>query len=169
MFALKTLTKKSIPSALKKVERYRLLNEPYEAESICLDILEADPGNQEALVMLLLARTDKFRDELYPAFDKAMEVLDSLADEHSRLYYRGVINERRAKAHQKKGGPSSASIAYEWYVKAMADYEEALQKGSTGNETAALRWNTCARILNENPNLRSNEQLDEVQVMDGYE
>ena len=30
--------------------RYRLLNDPEQAESICLDILEVEPGNQEALV-----------------------------------------------------------------------------------------------------------------------
>lgn len=169
MYSLKPLTKKSVPAALKKAERYRLLKEPYEAESICLDILEADPGNQEALIMLLLARTDKFPDELYPAFDKAMELLDLLTDKHNRLYYRGVINERRAKAHHKKGGPSSAGLAYDWYKKAMADYEEALKNGSSSNQAAALRWNTCARILNENPHIRPDKQLDEVQVMDGYE
>jgi hypothetical protein len=169
MYSLKPLTKKSIPAALKKAERYRLLKEPYEAESICLDILEADHGNQEALIMLLLARTDKFPDELYPAFDRAMEVLDLLTDEHNKFYYRGVIKERRAKTHQKKGGPSSAALAYDWYIKAMADYEEALKKGSPGNQAAALRWNTCARILNEKPHLKPDKQLDEVHVMDGYE
>ena len=36
-----------------QVERYRLLNEPWEAESICLDILTLEPDNQEALILLL--------------------------------------------------------------------------------------------------------------------
>jgi len=36
------------------------INEPEEAESICLDILEVDADNQEVLVMLLLAITDQF-------------------------------------------------------------------------------------------------------------
>lgn len=169
MFELKTLAKRSIPQALKKVERYRLLNEPYEAESICLDILDADPRNQEAVVMLLLARTDKFRDELYPAFDKALEVLNLLDDEFRRFYYRGIINERRAKAHQKKGGPSAGSVAYDWYVKAMVDYEQAMEGGSPTKDDAALRWNTCARILNENPQIRPIEEPREMQVLDGYE
>ena len=55
MFQLKPLSKEAIPAALEKAMRYRLLNEPGEAESICHDILGADPDNQEALVTLLLA------------------------------------------------------------------------------------------------------------------
>jgi len=169
MYKLKTLSKASIPSALQKAERYRLLNEPYQAASICLDILQVAPDNQEALIMLLLAHTDKFKDEIYPAFDKALEVLEKLNGEHCRLYYRGIINERRAKAHLDKGGPSSAELAHDWFSKAMADYEQALNSCSPGNEDAALRWNTCARILNENAYIKPTEAHREVEVMDGYE
>jgi hypothetical protein len=51
MYELKPLSREAIPAALEKAYRYRLLNEPLEAESICRDILEADPENQEATVM----------------------------------------------------------------------------------------------------------------------
>ncbi len=44
----------------RKAERYRLLNEPAEAESICLDALAMEPDNHEALVTLLLALTEQF-------------------------------------------------------------------------------------------------------------
>jgi len=169
MFELKSLSKASVPSALQKAERYRLLNEPNEAQSICLDILQVDPNNQEALIMLLLAYTDKFKHELYPAFDKAVEVLQRLSDAHCKLYYRGIINERRARAHLDKGGPGSTEMAHDWYAKAMADYEKALNSCSPGNQDAALRWNTCARILNENPHLKPAEERREVEVLDGYE
>ena len=40
MFELKPLSQDAIPKALERADRYRLLNEPAEAESICLDILE---------------------------------------------------------------------------------------------------------------------------------
>ncbi len=43
MFELKPLSGSAIPAALEKAERYRLLNEPAEAESICRDVLKADP------------------------------------------------------------------------------------------------------------------------------
>jgi hypothetical protein len=38
-FKLKVLRTGAIPAALERAERYRLLNEPTQAESICLDIL----------------------------------------------------------------------------------------------------------------------------------
>ena len=46
MFALKPISQASITGALAKAERYRLLNEPNEAESICRDILEVEPDNR---------------------------------------------------------------------------------------------------------------------------
>ena len=56
MFELKQISRQGIPPAIAKAERYRLLNEPQEAESICRDILAVDPDNQDVLVMMLLAR-----------------------------------------------------------------------------------------------------------------
>ena len=44
-FELKSISEQSIPEALAKVERYRLLNEPSLAESICLDILAIVPDS----------------------------------------------------------------------------------------------------------------------------
>ncbi len=40
---LKTISKSGIPEALAKVQHYRYLNQPEEAESICRDVLAADP------------------------------------------------------------------------------------------------------------------------------
>ena len=55
MFELKPLSRESIPAALEKAMRYRLLNEPGESESICHDVLRLDADNQQALVLLLMA------------------------------------------------------------------------------------------------------------------
>ncbi len=60
MFALKPISPDSLEGAMAKAERYRLLNEPNEAESICRDILEVDPANREARISLILALTDEF-------------------------------------------------------------------------------------------------------------
>ncbi len=57
---LKTISKDGIAEALSKVELYRCLNEPEEAESICHDVLVADPENQLAQRMLALTITDQF-------------------------------------------------------------------------------------------------------------
>jgi hypothetical protein len=59
-FELKTLSPEAVSRAIAKAERYRLLNEPAEAESICLDALEIEPGNHDALITLLLALTEQF-------------------------------------------------------------------------------------------------------------
>ena len=72
-FELKSISEQSIPEALAKVERYRLLNEPGLAESICLDILAIVPDHQQALISLLLARTDQFDSEVH--VKAAQEVL----------------------------------------------------------------------------------------------
>ncbi len=60
MFELKPISRDGIPEALSKAERYRLLNEPWQAESICHDVLAVEPEHQQAVVMLLLSLTDQF-------------------------------------------------------------------------------------------------------------
>ena len=69
-FTLKPLSLEAVPRALAKAERYRLLNEPGEAESICLDALDADPDNQEALVTMLLALTEQFDEDATAALTR---------------------------------------------------------------------------------------------------
>lgn len=153
MFELKSLSKDAVPSALEKAHRYRLLNEPMEAESICRDVLEVDPGNQEALVTLFLALTDQFDDHLGSAVEQAREVLSRIRDEYGRVYHQGILSERRAKAHLKRGGPRAGHDAYEWFREAMEHYEKAAAVRPSGNDDAILRWNTCARILMSDPQL----------------
>lgn len=169
MYELKTLSKDGIPSALEKAKHYRLLNEPYEAESICLDILKADPDNQEALITLLLALTDKFSHELNPTFDQAKAALDRLSDQYCKAYYGGILCERRARVHLARGGPGSGQVAHEWFRRAMEAYEKALTTCSPGNQDAVLRWNTCARVLNENPDVKPPEGDSGVQMLDSWD
>ena len=57
---LKTIAKDGIAHALELAERYRLLNDPVQAESICRDVLAVDPSNQIALRSLVLSLTDEF-------------------------------------------------------------------------------------------------------------
>ena len=93
-FKLKVLRSKAIPAALDRAERYRLLNEPAQAESICLDILEADPGNQQALILLLLSLTDQFSDP--HCFRRAAALGPRLTDGYHRAYYEGIFYERES-------------------------------------------------------------------------
>ncbi len=153
MFEPKTLSVEAIPRALEKGERYRLLNEPEQAESICLDVLRIDPDNQQALIMLLLALTDQFDKGL--GVRQAREVLPRLRDEYERRYYAGIICERWARARLNQGGPGSEHTAYGWFREAMHWYEQAEAIRPPGNDDATLRWNTCARLIMRNPRLEA--------------
>lgn len=155
MFQLKPISHEAIPSALAKAERYRLLNEPVQAESICQDVLEIDPDNQQALITMLLALTDQFGDKgLRGATARAQGILRRLGGEYERAYYAGIVCERRATALLGQGGPSFSSTAYDWLREAMTWYEKAEANRPAGNDDSILRWNTCARIIMQNPRLR---------------
>lgn len=164
MFDLKPISADAIPAALQKAERYRLLNDPSAAESICLDVLAVQPDHQAALVMLILSRTDRFSETRSAGFAKAKEVLPRLTDPYTREYYAGVMHERHAKALMRSERPGTSTMAYEDFRAAMAHYEQALTLRRGSNDEAALRWNTCARILNESPHLapRSEDRYEPV-------
>ena len=148
MYELKVLSKEAIPAALAQAQRYRLLNEPGEAESICLDILKVEPGHQEALVTLVLSYTDQFPDGGGARAAAAAETaVAKISDEYKRAYYAGIIRERRGKAELKHDRPGSGRTAHEWLRDAMRCYEKAEAVRPEGNDEALLRWNTCARIL----------------------
>ncbi len=150
MFNLKPLSKDAIPAAIEKAMRYRLLNEPGEAESICLDVLTADPHNQQALTVLLLALTDRFGKSYAASDAQVHEVLARLQGEYERAYYAGIVFERKAKARLEQGGPDSSFAAYDLLREAMKWYEKAEAIRPSGNDDALLRWNACARIISRN-------------------
>src|SRR5580692_8179837 len=125
MFELKLLSADAIPAALEKALRYRLLNDPAEAVSICHDVLRIDPENQEATVILLLALTDRFGKGYAVGVTQAQEVLSRLHDPYERAYYAGIICERRAKAQLRQGHPGSRHNAYELLREAMTSFEKA--------------------------------------------
>lgn len=162
MFELKPIAKESIAPALQKAERYRIINDPSSAESICLDVLQVDPGNQEALVTLLLAITDQFTEGPTEGVHRAQELLPRLQDAYKRAYYAGIICERCAKAQLRRGTPGSGELAYDWFRQAMSWYEQAEVQRPAGNDEAILRWNTCARILARSglPERRAEEAVE---------
>lgn len=151
-FELKSISEQSIPEALAKVERYRLLNEPSLAESICLDILAIVPDHQQALISLLLARTDQFHSSVH--VKPAQDVLARITGEYERAYYAGIIWERLGNARFHHGGPGAGGSAYHALQEAMSHYETAINLAPAGNDDAILRWNTCARVIMQNPDIQ---------------
>src|SRR6201995_2547743 len=150
MTDLKPLSKEAIPAALEKANRYRLLNEPAEAESICLDVLKADPENQEAIIVLLLAVTDRFTKGYGVSDTQARELLGRIKGEYDRAYYTGIVAERRAKMKLTQDTPDCRFQAFDLFKEAMSWFEKAEKIRPPGHDDALLRWNTCARIIERN-------------------
>lgn len=146
MFSLKPISHDSVAGALAKAERYRLINEPSEAESICRDILEIEPGNQPALISLILALTDQIPHDSR-AFTAAVSTVARLTSPYERAYYEGIAWERRAKSRHHGGGHGASQYVYEWIVKALELFEAAEHLRPLGNDDAVLRWNACVRFL----------------------
>jgi hypothetical protein len=145
MFELKPIRKEAVPKALEKAHLYRLLNEPAQAESICHDILRAEPDNQAALITLLLTLTDQF-DRGVP-LNRPQELLRRLQGEYERAYYAGIIYERKARAQLQQGLPGARFTAYELFREAMFWYERAEALRPPDNDDATLRWNACVRTI----------------------
>jgi hypothetical protein len=152
MFALKSLSHGGIASALAKAERYRLLHEPTQAESICCDILEIDPDNQDALICFVLAQTDQIPYDKR-AFQNAIATAARLSSAYDRAYYAGIAWERRARALHNEDGMGTNHSVYAWIVKSLECFEEAEQLRPAGNDDALLRWNTCVRFLQQHPDV----------------
>jgi hypothetical protein len=144
---LKRISKEAIPRAIQKAERYRLLNQSWATESICLDILDVDPANQQAIVMLILALTDQFGDEPKSLARRARGLLERVTDPYQRAYYHGIIYERLGHAQLATRAMHADAMAHESITTAMSHFEAAEKLRPTANDDAILRWNTCARTL----------------------
>ena len=147
MSQLKRISRDAIPRAVQKAERYRLLNQSWATESICLDILEVDAENQQVIVMLLLALTDQFAAETYELTRRAQALLARITDPYQKAYYAGIIDERLGHAQLAHAVMHAEAMAYESLRSAMESFEKAEQLRQPGNDDAILRWNTCARTL----------------------
>lgn len=156
-FELKSLHHEAVPAALEKAERYRLLNEPREAESICRDILRVEPDNQAALVTMALSLTDQFPRDLARKFAEAEEVVGRLGGEYERAYYSGILCERRAKAQHGQAVPRSGEASWAWLRRAMEWYDKAEALAPPDNDDPRLRWNACARMIRDYPDIEPEE------------
>jgi len=154
-FKLKPISREAIPRAIQKAERYRLINQSWAAESICRDVLEIDPANQQVLVMLVLALTDQLAEGHGTVMKAVHETLPRITDPYQRAYYTGIASERSGQAHLHRGAMGSGGMAYDSFREAMNWYEKAEALRPPGNDDALLRWNAVARILMAHPHLQA--------------
>lgn len=163
-FNLKTISKAGIPEAISKAELYRSLNEPEEAESICRDILAVEPEHQLALRLLGLAITDQFCGDASDRSGEVENLFQKLAERYERLYYTGLLYERRAKA-QMRVGRTPHTLA-PLFAEAMHCFAEAEVIRPTGNDDAILRWNRCARLLQNHPGFIEEKESEAFDAFD---
>src|SRR5215467_3552342 len=160
----KTISKNGIAEALGKVQHYRYLNQAEEAESICRDILAADPENQMALRQLGLAITDQFTGSISDRFNEAHSCFEKLTNAYERSYYLGIVNERRAKAQLRAGHRSPTLRAS--FESALSFFEEAERVRPPGNDDALLRWNRCLRLMQSIPELSREQESTDLEIHD---
>ncbi|HLZ91819.1 MAG TPA: hypothetical protein VKQ28_08900 [Candidatus Acidoferrum sp.] len=152
---LKTISKSGIAEAIAKAELYRYLNEPEEAESICRDVLAADPKHALGLRTLGLAITDQFTGGAGDRYSEVESVFQSLTDAYERLYYTGLLCERRVKAQLRSGRAPHTLLPL--LERALQCFGEAEKMHPPGNDDAILRWNRCVRLLQSQPDFEAEE------------
>lgn len=147
-FELSRISHEAIPTALEKARQYRLLLEPEQAESICLDILAIEPKHHAATILLILALTDQFTHsgQVLDA-KRVLNLIETLPNEYDRLYYKGLVSERRGRAMLRNS--MSHSFAYAYFHKAILLYQQAQQHSPDNNDDAILRSNACIRTIQD--------------------
>ncbi len=162
---LKPISTPGIDGAISKVELYRYLNEPGEAESICRDILALQSENQAALRLLGLAITDQFTGEMSDRYVEAESIFRRLTDNYKRVYYLGILHERKAKAQLRAGRlPHTVLPIFE---EAMKYFEEAEKIRPADNDDAILRWNRCVRLLQGRMGSEWRKEMQEFDASEG--
>ena len=162
---LKPISRTGIPEAISKAKVYRYLNEPGEAESICRDILAAEPDNQTALRLLGLAITDRFTGDASDRYSEADRLFRGLTTEYERVYYLGILQERKAKAHLRAGRPPHT--VYPIFEEAMGLFEAAEKIRPPNNDESILRWNRCVRLLQSRPAYEWTKEMEEFDASEG--
>ncbi|PHS27574.1 MAG: hypothetical protein COA83_00800 [Methylophaga sp.] len=136
----------AVDKALEKAKQYRSLLEPEIAESICLDILNVAPENQDVLIVYILALLDQIaRAENQTQIKIIERTIEKLDSQYQRYYYAGLLNERRARHLLAQS--MSHSFAYDCFIEALHCYQQAIDRCPEKNDEATLRWNSCIRSI----------------------
>ena len=94
----------------------------------------------------------------------AQEILAQIKGDYEKAYYAGIIWERVGHMRIRQVGTGGGASAYHALREAMTDYESAMNFASPGNDDAILRWNTCARVIMQNPEIRPLSEDDPAQA-----
>ncbi len=151
--------KTAIPNVLKKAKQYRLLLEPDLAISICIDIFAIDANNQEALIIYILALTDKLSNGCKVTDKKILDTIAKLSTKFYKDYYTGIFLEKKARAMLKN--TMSKSFAYAAFMQAIKAYKQAEKLADKDCSDAILRYNSCLRTI-EKQHLIPRDEFNEL-------
>jgi len=146
----KILQAQEINAALAEAEDCWSGSQPEVAESICQDILEADPNHERALTLLFSSRVALLAKGLPKGVERAQELIPRFGSEFERAFFSGVLRESQARYLLQQRGRHSSFVAYSWFRHAMDDFEEAGRQDPSRPESK-LHWNACLRTLQANP------------------
>jgi hypothetical protein len=89
--------------------------------------------------------TDQFIGAASDRYLEVQSIFQGLCDPYERLYYTGILHERRAKTQLLVGyAPHTLRPLVE---EAMRCFAEAEKIRPAGNDDSILRWNRCVRLL----------------------
>jgi hypothetical protein len=163
---LKSISMAGVAEANAKAEHYRLLNQPKEAESICLDVLASDPENQVALRNLGLAITDQFTGHASDRYAEVEAAFNRLTNKYEHLYYTGILHERRAKAQLATGRPPHTLLVT--VEEALRCFKDAEAISPPANDDSILRWNSCIRLLKSHSEAEWHKDMETMDVGDSH-
>ncbi|HTD24192.1 MAG TPA: hypothetical protein VK738_16155 [Terriglobales bacterium] len=163
---LKSISMAGVAEANAKAEHYRLLNQPKEAESICLDVLASDPENQVALRNLGLAITDQFTGHASDRYAEVEAAFNRLTNKYEHLYYTGILHERRAKSQLAAGRPPHTLLVT--VEEALRCFKEAEAISPPANDDSILRWNSCIRLLKSHSEAEWHKDMETMDVGDSH-
>ena len=159
---LKKIRPSAAAAAVGKAEKYRDLNQPFEAESICRDVLDASLEHPGALRTLGLALTDQFEGKGKGRYAEAMAVFARLPDAYERALYSGIACERQGKAQLREGRPLQSSLPL--FEQSLSFFVEAGRLRPEANDDPILRWNSVVRTLRAHPDYASVRSRPEVDL-----
>ncbi len=112
--------------------------------------------------MLILALTDNFVGTRPVPPKMARDLLPRIRDAYEREYYAGIIWEREAIALLRSNVARSGPDAFDCFRQAMACFERAEALRPPANDDAILRWNSCARMIMNHPDVAPVEEEESV-------
>ena len=111
-----------------------------------------------------LTITDQFTGAPSDRYAEVEKIFQSLKEPYERLYYTGLLCERRVKAQLRAGQAPHTLLPL--LERALQCFSEAEKVHPSGNDDAILRWNRCVRLLQSHPEFES-EQVPSLEAWDG--